>query len=251
MRTVDVSNKPKTLRSARAYGRIRLRQETIRAILEGRVPKGDVLSACRLAGIMATKKTSQLLPFCHPISLEHAEINLKVGEDTIEVFSLVKGIERTGYEMEALTAVCVALLTIYDMCKGMDDSMLIEEVRLLEKEGGKSQWGHSLGGIKVKVEAGQELRGVLEGYLKAFGAELVEEDFSMFIKVGACEPFEPWGISHVINQQLFSLFPSRFKEGVKVGMRGGVLCVCLQEDEDIIRAFFENFGMLMGNWLHG
>mgnify|MGYP001770629030 CR=1 FL=1 len=248
MRTVDVSNKPKTLRTARAYGRIRLKPQTVKAIKEGRVPKGDVLSACRLAGIMATKKTSQLLPFCHPITFEHVELEVRLGEDFLEVFSFVKGIERTGYEMEALTAVSVALLTVYDMCKGMDDRMAIEEVRLLEKSGGKSQWSKSPEGLRVYLDLEGSLRLVAEEYLK--GA-CFDKDAKLVITTQG-QGVEPlWGLTAVINTQLFGVLPEVLKEGVLVGKKDGKLFVVLQEDERVLRAFFENFLGMLAGWGDG
>ncbi|MCS6958161.1 MAG: cyclic pyranopterin monophosphate synthase MoaC [Aquificaceae bacterium] len=251
MRTVDVSSKPETLRSATAYGRIRLKPETIRAIVEGRVPKGDVVSACRLAGIMATKKTSELLPFCHPVSFQHVEVNLKLQEDCVEVFSYVKGIQRTGYEMEALTAVSVALLTLYDMCKGMDESMVIEEIKLLEKRGGKSQWSTSLHGVPVRVISECGIKELIEGKLTSLGCVLSEEDYELTISTEPVEFSEVWGISSAINQKLFSLLPDLLKRGVRVGKCEGKLCVEIQEDKEVIEAFFESFGSMLGNWLYG
>ncbi|MFN7064624.1 MAG: cyclic pyranopterin monophosphate synthase MoaC [Aquificaceae bacterium] len=251
MRTVDVSGKPETLRSARAYGRIRLRQETVRVIREGKVPKGDVLSACRLAGIMAGKKTPELLPFCHPISFEHMELEVKVEEDHIEVLSYVKGLQRTGYEMEALTAVSIALLTIYDMCKGMDDSMVIEEIRLLEKDGGKSQWYKGLEGIRAKVLSECGLKELIEGKLASLGALVDEEDYQLILSTQGLELSQVWGISSVINQKLFSLMPHRLREGIKAGIYEGKPCIEIQEDKEVIEAFFESFGGLLGNWVDG
>ncbi len=251
MKTVDVSTKPETLRSASAYGRIRLKKDTVQAIREGRVPKGDVLSACRLAGIMGAKKTSELLPFCHPLTFEHVEVQTQLGEDSVEVYSYVKGIARTGYEMEALTAVSTALLTIYDMCKGMDDSMCIEEIRLLQKEGGKSQWSKSLEGVKVRVLSECGMKDLIEGRLSALRAELSEEDFQLTVSTLPLEMSELWGVSSVINQRIFSLFPEKLKRGIRVGLFEGKPCVELQADTEVITAFFENFGSLLGNWVDG
>ncbi|MEJ5338197.1 MAG: cyclic pyranopterin monophosphate synthase MoaC [Aquificaceae bacterium] len=251
MKTVDVSGKPETLRTASAYGRIRLKPETVKAIKEGRVPKGDVLSACRLAGIMGAKKTPELLPFCHPLSFEHVEVDVRVEEDCLEVFSYVKGVGRTGYEMEALTAVSVALLTVYDMCKGMDDSMTIEEIRLISKEGGKSQWGRNLEGIRVRVLSECGMKELIEGKLSALGAEISEEDFQLTISTLPLEFSEVWGVSAVLNQKLFSLFPHRLRRGVRVGLFEGKPCVEIQEEMDIVQSFFENFGSLIGNWVDG
>ncbi|MCX8164254.1 MAG: cyclic pyranopterin monophosphate synthase MoaC [Aquificaceae bacterium] len=251
VRTVDISSKPETLRSATAYGRIRLRPETVRAISEGKIPKGDVLSACRLAGMFATKRTPELLPFCHPVNLESAELMVQLKEDCIEVFSFVKGTHKTGYEMEALTAVCVALLTVYDMCKGIDEYMVMEEVKLLEKRGGKSQWSKGLNGTFVKVISEQYLKELIEGKVTSLGAVISEVNYGLIISTKTLEPMEVWGISHVINQKLFSLMPERIKRGVKVGTFEGKPCIEIQEDAEVIEAFFESFGHLLGNWVDG
>ncbi len=248
MRTVDVSGKPKTLRSARAYGRIRLKPKTVEAIRDGRVPKGDVLSACRLAGIMGAKKTPELLPFCHPVALEHVEVEVHLGEDYLEVFSLVKGVERTGYEMEALTAVSLALLTVYDMCKGMDETMKIEEIRLLEKRGGKSQWGKSHRGLEVSLELEEGLRKVAEEYLK--GAS-IKEGAKLLITTKKVDVEPLWGLTTVVNGQLFGVLPGVLKEGVLVGTKEGRLFIILQKDERVLRAFFENFLDMLSLWSHG
>lgn len=250
MRTVDVSNKPKTLRSARAYGRIRMSKDTVRAIREGRVPKGDVLSACRLAGLMASKKTSELLPFCHPVSLEHVELDVRLGGEHLEVFSYVKGVERTGYEMEALTAVSLALLTVYDMCKGLDQSMVIEEIRLLEKRGGKSDWAKSLEGISACLEMEEELRAIAEEYLKGAGVS-IREDGKVLITTKAGDMQTLQGISSAVNFYLFSLVPHRLREGVLVGKRNGRLVISVQKDKLLLRCFFENFLHMIGLWLDG
>ncbi|NPB08242.1 MAG: cyclic pyranopterin monophosphate synthase MoaC, partial [Aquificae bacterium] len=140
MRTVDVSGKPETLREAVAYGRIRLSPETVKLIREGRIPKGNLPEATKMAGLMGAKRTWELLPFCHPIPLDHVSLEVSLGEDYLEVRAFVRGIARTGYEMEALTAVSTALLNVYDMCKALDEGMVIEEIKLLEKRGGKSDW---------------------------------------------------------------------------------------------------------------
>ncbi|WP_448588657.1 cyclic pyranopterin monophosphate synthase MoaC [Thermocrinis sp.] len=248
MRTVDVSTKPETFRLAKAYGRISLGEETIRKILEGCVPKGDVLSACKLAGIMASKRTGELLPFCHPIPLEHVEVEVKVGEGFLEVFSTVLGTSKTGYEMEALTAVSVALLTVYDMCKGLDSSMVIEEIKLLEKHGGKSQWSKSLEGKKVFIKAEQEHRPLIEEYLRKLSAQVVEDGESQIIFTTQKEDFdELFGISSVINNHLFSVLPSELRDGVRIGRKERILVVQLEPSEKLIRAFFESFGEFLGN----
>lgn len=137
---VDVGDKPVTHRLAKAEGRILMRQETLRKVLEGRHKKGDVLAVARIAGIMAAKKTAELIPLCHPLPLTRVEVSLEPRQDEPAVHCLasVETDAKTGVEMEALTTVQIALLTIYDMCKSADRGMTITDVRLLEKSGGKS-----------------------------------------------------------------------------------------------------------------
>jgi cyclic pyranopterin phosphate synthase len=136
---VDVSAKGETERVAVARGRIVMAPETLALIRDGQVGKGDVLGVARLAGIMAAKKTSDLIPLCHPLALTKVTVDLTIAApDAIEIEALAKLVGRTGVEMEALTAVTVAALTVYDMCKAADRGMRIESVRLVEKTGGKS-----------------------------------------------------------------------------------------------------------------
>lgn len=139
---VDVSDKGVTSRMAIATGRIKVNEAVFKAIAEGTVKKGDVLGVARIAGIMAAKKTWELIPMCHPLMLTKCSIDFELDEKNLEVEAncLVKVTGQTGVEMEALTGVNVALLTIYDMCKAMDKGMVIKEVKLMEKLGGKS--GH-------------------------------------------------------------------------------------------------------------
>ena len=139
---VDVGDKPESRRIATAEGRIRMRAETLELVVEGRHEKGDVLAVARVAGIMAAKRTAELIPLCHPLPLSHVDVALTPLPDEGAVHCRVTAetVARTGVEMEALTAVQVALLTIYDMCKAVDRGMSIDQVRLLEKSGGRS--GH-------------------------------------------------------------------------------------------------------------
>jgi cyclic pyranopterin monophosphate synthase len=140
-RMVDVSSKEETARSARASGLVRMEPATLALILDRRLAKGDVLEVARLAGIMAAKRTGELIPLCHPLGLD--AVDLALGPDgpaTLRIEATVKVRGRTGVEMEALTAVSVAALTVYDMCKAVDRGMTIERVRLEEKAGGRS--GH-------------------------------------------------------------------------------------------------------------
>lgn len=135
---VDISGKPGTLRIAAAAGHITMSPETIRLLAHEELPKGNVLTTAKLAGIMAAKNTANLIPLCHQLALSWADIAFKIGENRIDITATVKTRESTGLEMEALTAVSVAALTIYDMCKAVDKSMEIGGIRLERKTGGKS-----------------------------------------------------------------------------------------------------------------
>ena len=137
-RMVDVGGKPETARVAIASGRIRMSREALAAIREGDVPKGDVLAAARIAGIMAAKKTAELIPLCHPLGLDAVAIDFALLADGVEVTATASLTARTGVEMEAMVAVSIALLTIYDMAKAVDKAMVIDALRLIEKRGGKS-----------------------------------------------------------------------------------------------------------------
>lgn len=139
---VDVGDKGTTQRKATAEGSIYMQAETLKLIVQGGHKKGDVLGVARIAGIMATKKTSDLVPLCHPLMLTHVELDLTPNPDdnNIHCSATVETRGQTGVEMEALTAVQIALLTIYDMCKAVDRGMTMEGIRLLKKSGGKS--GH-------------------------------------------------------------------------------------------------------------
>ncbi|MDE1907474.1 MAG: cyclic pyranopterin monophosphate synthase MoaC [Rhodospirillales bacterium] len=137
-RMVDVSAKAVTLREAVAKGRVTMKPETVALIREGRAVKGDVLAAARIAGIMAAKKTGDLIPLCHPLPLDAVNVDLTVTGDGVEITATARTTGRTGVEMEALTAVSLAALTIYDMVKAVDKTMRIEAIRLTRKTGGKS-----------------------------------------------------------------------------------------------------------------
>jgi cyclic pyranopterin monophosphate synthase len=137
-RMVDVGGKPETRRLAVAGGQIAMNETALAAVRDGNAPKGDVLAAARIAGIMAAKKTAELIPLCHPLALDAMTIDFTIEADGIAVTAETSLSGRTGVEMEALTAVSVALLTIYDMAKALDKGMVIGGVRLLEKRGGKS-----------------------------------------------------------------------------------------------------------------
>lgn len=137
-RMVDVGHKAETARTAVAEGVIRMTARTLEAIREGNGPKGDVLGAARIAGIMAAKKTGELIPLCHPLALDSVAIDFALSGDAITVTSTACLTGKTGVEMEAMTAASIALLTIYDMAKALDKGMVIEHVRLVSKTGGKS-----------------------------------------------------------------------------------------------------------------
>jgi cyclic pyranopterin phosphate synthase len=138
-RMVDVSGKRTSKRTARASGLVRMSVGTLRRIREEGSTKGDVLEVARLAGIMAAKRTAELIPLCHPLPLESAEVSFDFLDDrTIGIEAIVQVTARTGVEMEALTAVSVAALAIYDMCKSIDREIVVERVRLEEKAGGRS-----------------------------------------------------------------------------------------------------------------
>jgi cyclic pyranopterin phosphate synthase len=139
-RMVNVSNKAITVREAVASGTVRMKTEVLRLIVTGQMPKGDVLAVARVAGIMAAKKTPDLIPLCHPLPITSVSIEFTPYQDqgTINIEARVKVEGKTGVEMEALTAVSVAALTIYDMCKAVDKSIAISDICLLKKTGGKS-----------------------------------------------------------------------------------------------------------------
>lgn len=139
-RMVDVSAKEETPREAVARGEVRMGPATLRLVAEGRAAKGDVLGVARLAGIMAAKETPRLIPLCHPIELTAVALDLQVNESrgVVEIEARVGTVGRTGAEMEALTAVAVAALTVYDMCKAADKGMVIGDIHLARKKGGRS-----------------------------------------------------------------------------------------------------------------
>jgi cyclic pyranopterin phosphate synthase len=137
---VDVADKSETRRIARASGRIRMNASTLQLIAEGSAKKGDVLGVARIAAIQGAKRTSDLIPLCHPLALTHIEVEFRLDHENhaVECIVTTETVGRTGVEMEAMIAVSVALLTIYDMCKAADRGMVLSDIRLLEKQGGKS-----------------------------------------------------------------------------------------------------------------
>jgi cyclic pyranopterin phosphate synthase len=137
-RMVDVSAKDVTVREARASGRVLLSPEAIAALRAGEVPKGDALAVARIAGIQAAKRTPDLVPLCHPIAIHAVTVDLQVGDRAVEIAAAVRTADRTGVEMEALTSVAVAALTLIDMVKAIDPAAVISDVRVEEKTGGKT-----------------------------------------------------------------------------------------------------------------
>ena len=140
IRMVDVGEKPVTKRQAVAKGRVLMQPATLKLLKQGKLPKGDVLAAARVAGIMAAKETHRLIPLCHPLLIEDVIIEFAIDEKApaVEITATVKGSGKTGFEMEALTAVTISALTIYDMCKTVDQRLRLEDIRLTKKSGGKS-----------------------------------------------------------------------------------------------------------------
>ena len=135
---VDVGGKPATRRSATATGRVRMSAEALAAVREGNAPKGDVIGTARIAGVMAAKRTGELVPLCHPLALDAVDLDFTFEEDAVRVTATASLTGRTGVEMEAITAVTIACVTLYDMAKALDRAMVIEDVRLLAKNGGRS-----------------------------------------------------------------------------------------------------------------
>lgn len=139
-RMVDVTEKSTTDRKALAKGRISMSEEAFNALMQNRIVKGNVLETARIAGIMAAKRTSEIIPLCHPLMLTHVQVDFNPDAENraVEIYASVRTPGQTGVEMEALTAVSAAALTIYDMCKAVDKSMIISDIMLMEKSGGKS-----------------------------------------------------------------------------------------------------------------
>ena len=140
IRMVDVGEKPVTKRQAVAKGRVLMQAKTLKLLKQGKLPKGDVLAAARVAGIMAAKETYRLIPLCHPLLIDDVNMEFTLDEkaSAVEIMATVKGSGRTGFEMEALTAVAIGALTIYDMCKTVDQTLWLGDIRLTKKSGGKS-----------------------------------------------------------------------------------------------------------------
>jgi cyclic pyranopterin monophosphate synthase len=141
-RMVDISDKKITLRTAKASGFVRMQNSTLDLIEKKLIPKGNVFEVAKIAGIIAAKKTSGLIPMCHPLLISHVDLKISIDKERsgVKLESEVKLEGKTGVEMEALTAVSIAALTVYDMCKAVDKNMIIEDLKLIEKKGGKSDF---------------------------------------------------------------------------------------------------------------
>jgi cyclic pyranopterin phosphate synthase len=138
VRMIDVGPKPDSERESVARGRMKMKAATLEMVRKGKLPKGDCLAAAQVAGIMAAKKTPELIPLCHPLLLNDVKVEYAFDEEGLEITASVRTVGKTGVEMEALTAVAVSALTIYDMCKGVDPAVQIQNIRLVRKRGGKS-----------------------------------------------------------------------------------------------------------------
>ena len=176
---VDVSNKFETIRTATAEGKIHLSKESIELIKNRQIPKGDVLSASEIAGIYGAKKTSEILPFCHNIPIDQVIVNAELVEDGVLITAEVKNVGRTGVEMEALTAVSTALLNVYDMLKAFDKNMVIGDIKLVKKKGGKSDYAEDLSGLKCAVITLSDscARGEAEDKSGKVAINLIENEF--------------------------------------------------------------------------
>lgn len=179
MKMVDVSMKFETIRTAEAEGKIYLSKETVELIKNGQIPKGDVLTASQMAGMIGAKKTPEILPFCHPILIDQAFVETRLDEDGVYVRSFVRCIGRTGVEMEALSAVSAALLNVYDMCKAFDKNMVISDIKLISKTGGKSDYEEDLSGLSCAVITLSDscYRGEAEDRSGKTAIDIIEKEF--------------------------------------------------------------------------
>lgn len=138
MKMIDVGKKQVTSREAVVEGRITVKPEIIALIAKNKIPKGNVLEAAKIAGILAAKKTPEIIPLCHPIPIEFMAVDIALGKNEVKIKAIVRGEAKTGVEMEAFSAVAASALTIYDMCKALDREMVIREIKLMKKSGGKT-----------------------------------------------------------------------------------------------------------------
>ncbi len=176
---VDVSNKFETIRTAKAEGKIYLSKESVEMIKDKKVPKGDVLLASQMAGLLGAKRTPDILPFCHNIMIDHVVVDTQLQEDGVYVTAEVKCVGRTGVEMEALTAVSAALLNVYDMLKAFDKNMVIGNIKLVSKRGGKSDYAEDLSGLKCAVITLSDTcaRGEAEDRSGKTAISIIEDEF--------------------------------------------------------------------------
>ena len=176
---VDVSNKFETIRTAKAEGKIYLSKESVEMIKDKKVPKGDVLLASQMAGLLGAKRTPDILPFCHNIMIDHVVVDTQLQEDGVYVTAEVKCVGRTGVEMEALTAVSAALLNVYDMLKAFDKKMVIGDIKLVSKRGGKSDYAEDLSGLKCAVITLSDTcaRGEAEDRSGKTAISIIEDEF--------------------------------------------------------------------------
>ena len=176
---VDVSNKFETIRTAKAEGKIYLSKESVEMIKDKKVPKGDVLLASQMAGLLGAKRTADILPFCHNIMIDHVVVDTQLQEDGVYVTAEVKCVGRTGVEMEALTAVSAALLNVYDMLKAFDKNMVIGDIKLVSKRGGKSDYAEDLSGLKCAVITLSDTcaRGEAEDRSGKTAISIIEDEF--------------------------------------------------------------------------
>ena len=177
VKMVDVTNKNVSFRLARAEGKIRLQPDTIAAITDNTLPKGNVLTTAKIAGIQAAKKTAELIPLCHQLNLSWVDLEFELGSDQITIYSVAKTTEATGVEMEALTAVTTAALTIYDMCKAVDKTMSISGIHLLEKRGGK---GNQLPDYSPKTAVLVLSQSVHEGKSEDTSGQILKEGLAKY-----------------------------------------------------------------------
>ncbi len=254
MGMVDVSGKFNTLRSATAKGYIRLSKHTLDLIRQGRIPKGDVISTSKVAALLGAKHVPDLLPFCHRINVESVDVDISVDDGGIYVEVTVSGVGKTGYEMEALTSVASALLNVYDMCKSLDNSMVIEDISLVTKRGGKSDYFgdlateniflvdhdenikgfdflHNYKNVKVisrdNFEAYAKERGIFIGFIDNLPEDFIEAPIRGLETVVSSYMFERLGVKGILSPI--------------IGFTGnGIGIVLLSRDKNYVKAVFEN-----------
>ena len=248
MKIVDVSGKFKTRRVTTAVGYIKLSPKTLNLIRENKIPKGNVIEASKLSALYGVKNAQFLLPFCHSLNIDNVEVSVDIKQDGIEVKVSVMGIERTGYEMEALTGVSIALLNIYDMCKGIDNSMIIEDIRLIKKSGGKSDYASE--GEEIDIYILSEKRfGVNNNNIKFVSPQEYrnyKEKKSIFITFYDEVPenfieARIEGLESVIAGYMFEQLGIKGCLSPIIGFtKKGIGIVMLSSEEDYVRLIIEN-----------